>query len=686
MFDLRISTIDKKTAADFIEKHHSALPYLNTRGLIFTIGLYKGDRLVAVATANTPTGRFDLDKRVKSGELDIGNILELTRIASDGTIPNASSILASRMIDLLEVSLRGAKDKESLFVTYSLESEQGSTYRALSGKGLRPTRYSKGRKPSGSRREGGHKSLSEIDKLRWEAGSAADRTPIRLCLSMEDSKTFPYIPTKRNPMPRRRNFKDTYSHKLLPVLSGQRETSRKQAEDLYVYPKLKKFPIGDEFHARLALIYVMSPTLSKYRKKVIQAVKQAYPDIAWGRWWNSHKKDHPDLKNWGDYVNGMKSNPRRRRNSEHEYPLTLQGYSVTNGLTLVPWEIAGYYRKMDRTQTSRHFGLDYSDFAPHGEKEYSLYAGRGKRGVQIDVSPWGHYTVIPAQFVKGKGSVPFRSVEVRGGKIDPDSIQMALDTSSSRLWHTAIGSEIVRTYKSKKGMEKRVKKILGGNPTDFPFLNPRKRTNAKRIERSPDEHFWMPKPHPTHRRKRYGKGGKNWKPMLPTFDSDNVVGAAWHGTYSSPKHVFFYALPKWERDIYSYVKLKKGEKLLRYTSPGIHAATPDVRPLVKVNVERDLLYFMTPQGMEEDRAIFEKRGTKLRDFALYTTADFSVYNNPRKRKGKWTMDDEYKLQSAERTYRYLSQQSGYLSGQERKEKEMALKVIYRLRAKKEKVK
>ena len=78
---------------------------------------------------------------------------------------------------------------------------------------------------------------------------------------------------------RRRNFKDTYSYKLLPVLAGQKETSRKHAEDLYVYPKLKKFPIGDEFHARLALIYVMSPTLSKYRKKVIQAVKQAYPDM-----------------------------------------------------------------------------------------------------------------------------------------------------------------------------------------------------------------------------------------------------------------------------------------------------------------------------------------------------------------------------------------------------------------------
>ena len=142
---------------------------------------------------------------------------------------------------------------------------------------------------------------------------------------------------------RRRNFKDTYSYKLLPVLAGQKETSRKHAEDLYVYPKLKKFPIGDEFHARLALIYVMSPTLSKYRKKVIQAVKQAYPDVAWGRWWNSHRKDHPDLKNWGDYVNGMKSNPRKRSNTskfiykvlgdkwdKEHYPPSYAVFSTTN--------------------------------------------------------------------------------------------------------------------------------------------------------------------------------------------------------------------------------------------------------------------------------------------------------------------------------------------------------------------
>ena len=310
MFDLRIANVDKATAADFIEKHHSALPYLPYRGLLFSIGLYKGKRLVAVATANTPTGRFDLDKRVKSGKLDIGNILELTRIASDGTIPNASSILASRIIDLLPVSLRGAKDKESLFVTYSLDNEQGSTYRALRQKGLRATRYTKGKKASGARK-GATQSLADIDKIRWEAGSAAGRTPTRLCLSLRDPSVFPYIPTKDNSMPRRRkNFRDTYKR---PVLTGQRETSRKQAEDLYVYPKLKKFPIGDEFHARLALIYVMSPTLSKYRKKVIQAVKQAYPNVAWGRWWNSHKKDHPDLKNWGDYTKGMKSNPRRKK-------------------------------------------------------------------------------------------------------------------------------------------------------------------------------------------------------------------------------------------------------------------------------------------------------------------------------------------------------------------------------------
>jgi len=178
IFQLRLKNVGKNTAARFIKKHHSALPYLNPKGLLFSIGLYRGNRLVAVATANTPSGGgWRVSPRVKSGELDVGNILELTRVASDGSIPNASSVLTSRIIDLLPYSLRNAENKNSLFVTYSLNKEEGSTYKALKEKGLRPVAYVPARiSLTGARKKADvKKSLSQLDKIRWEAGPAAEK-------------------------------------------------------------------------------------------------------------------------------------------------------------------------------------------------------------------------------------------------------------------------------------------------------------------------------------------------------------------------------------------------------------------------------------------------------------------------------------------------------------------------------
>ena len=48
---LKLVNVTKDEAAQFIEKHHSALPYLNPRGLMYALGLKQGERLVAVATA-----------------------------------------------------------------------------------------------------------------------------------------------------------------------------------------------------------------------------------------------------------------------------------------------------------------------------------------------------------------------------------------------------------------------------------------------------------------------------------------------------------------------------------------------------------------------------------------------------------------------------------------------------------
>lgn len=164
---LRIVPITKEQAISFIREHHSKLDRFNPRGFVGAIGAARGHRLVAVATINTPTGHNDRALRA----------LELTRIASDGTVRNASSMLASRAIDVTPLVDRGA-GPANLFVTYQLLSERGSTYRALKDKGgagspwnMRPVALIKGKAPSGARQTDA--SLMSSDKIRWEAGPAA---------------------------------------------------------------------------------------------------------------------------------------------------------------------------------------------------------------------------------------------------------------------------------------------------------------------------------------------------------------------------------------------------------------------------------------------------------------------------------------------------------------------------------
>ena len=169
--DLRIVNIDKELASAFIEAHHSALPYLNARGMLYALGLYQGDRLVAVATANTPTGNLSREARVVAGGLDPHNVVELTRVASDGSVKGAASKLVSRLITILERSKRGDPDAPGMLVTFQLAEEKGTSYKALQDRGLRPVALLKGSKPSGARAGGeyaGDPALAKRDKIRWE--------------------------------------------------------------------------------------------------------------------------------------------------------------------------------------------------------------------------------------------------------------------------------------------------------------------------------------------------------------------------------------------------------------------------------------------------------------------------------------------------------------------------------------
>ncbi len=176
---LELRSIDKQQACEFVARHHSLLPYCNPRGMMYAIGAFwqrddgrQGPELVAVATAGTPTGRWG------PGACPVDGILELTRIASISSLTrrdrrgrvvpvNASSALASRLIDLLPTS--GRRGVEGCrFVTYSVVGERASTYLALVAKGLRPVGIIRGKQA-----KGGEGEVALMDKIVWEAGPAA---------------------------------------------------------------------------------------------------------------------------------------------------------------------------------------------------------------------------------------------------------------------------------------------------------------------------------------------------------------------------------------------------------------------------------------------------------------------------------------------------------------------------------
>lgn len=162
----RIVNVAKDEAFAFVRAHHSALPEPNPRGLLYAIGVQVRGRLVAVALANTPAARYE--KRACS----VDGIVDLSRIASDGSTLGASSMLAARLIDVLERSGRRGVPG-CLFVTQSLLTEAGTTYLALADKGLRPVALARGKTPSGARKGAGLRALPHLPKIVWEAGPAA---------------------------------------------------------------------------------------------------------------------------------------------------------------------------------------------------------------------------------------------------------------------------------------------------------------------------------------------------------------------------------------------------------------------------------------------------------------------------------------------------------------------------------
>lgn len=74
---------------------------------------------------------------------------------------------------------------------------------------------------------------------------------------------------------------DRVNPRLRPVPTNLRKTPRAHAVSASAIGVRGRWPIGDLFHARLAVIYAMSPVHAAVRSRVLAAVKQRYPGYAW---------------------------------------------------------------------------------------------------------------------------------------------------------------------------------------------------------------------------------------------------------------------------------------------------------------------------------------------------------------------------------------------------------------------
>jgi hypothetical protein len=83
-----------------------------------------------------------------------------------------------------------------------------------------------------------------------------------------------------------------------------------------------------------------------------------------------------------------------------------------------------------------------------------------------------------------------------------------------------------------------------------------------------------------------------------------------------------YPIDEFDKDYYSHLKLKVGEKLFRYTTEKMFSGE---KFLIKINLEKSLLYFMSEYNDTDDKnVVFESRGVKAEYITLDKTAKFSL--------------------------------------------------------------
>lgn len=138
--------IHLREANKFVAQHHRhSIP---TVGGKFAVAAYMDGKLVGVGIAGRPVSRI----------LDDGMTLEILRVCTDGT-RNACSFLYSRVAKIAR--LMGYKR----IITYTLESEGGSSLRAIGAKPEGPIKGGSWQRTNRNRKS---QPVYKESKYRWE--------------------------------------------------------------------------------------------------------------------------------------------------------------------------------------------------------------------------------------------------------------------------------------------------------------------------------------------------------------------------------------------------------------------------------------------------------------------------------------------------------------------------------------
>lgn len=176
---LRVVPCTITEARAFVERHHSH--HHAPVGALCAVAVADGDRVCCVAILSRPVNR-SLD--------GIGNVAEVTRLASDGTKHAASMCLAAITRAALALGWQRV-------ISYTILGESGTSYRAAGWHVAATCKFT----PWNNNTRRRQTVVIEVDKVRWETGPGAMPENLDALAALRSAEGTVSIPSRPETLP-----------------------------------------------------------------------------------------------------------------------------------------------------------------------------------------------------------------------------------------------------------------------------------------------------------------------------------------------------------------------------------------------------------------------------------------------------------------------------------------------------